>query len=320
MARVQEIPLRAIDWDDHPFSVLATIDLTDLRESAAAVGLLNPPWLRQKAAGHWQVVTGLKRLKTAIDLGWEAVTVHTLPPETPDSLCLLIALHDNAFTRTFTLGEQVFYIRKLLAHWEEPVVVKKFLPLLGLPASTKYVDRLLGAASLDDPWRPLMASGRLALTAAARLADWRPADRIAALPFFQSLPFSQSMQEEFLEWLELLSRRKGVAAADILSRPELAACLEAPALNHQEKAAAVRRLLKTWVFPRFTAAQAAFDKALTHLGLKQHPRLRVSPPPAFEGPDFSLEIKFRDTEELKKLLLDLQALTDTGGFFDLYKI
>src|SRR4030067_897283 len=117
--------------------------------------------------------------------------------------------------------------------------------------------------------------------AAPRLAACPPGDRPAALPFFQALPFSQSKQEEFLAWTELLAHRKGIARADILARPELSSCLVDPALNPQEKAAAVRRLLKAWVFPRFSAAKEAWETGLARLGLKQRSRPPLTPPPPF---------------------------------------
>jgi ParB family chromosome partitioning protein len=311
---IQEIPVFSVDLDDHPFAASVTAETAPLVDSIETVGLLSPPWLRRKADGRWQVVAGRKRLRAAVSLGWETVTAHTLPAETPDSQCLLIALHDNALTRSFTPLEQAFYARKLLVFWEDAVVIKEFLPVLGLPPTVKYLERLLAAGSLEDSWQALLEQGRLALTAAARLAAWTPGDRQAALPFFQTLPFTQSKQEEFLEWLELLGRREGVAMSDILSRPELASCLEDPAHNPQEKAQQVRRQLKAWVFPRLSAAQAAFEQGLSRLGLKHHPRLRLAPPLAFEGPDFLLEIKFRDADELRRLLDELTRLARQEEF------
>jgi len=51
--------------------------------------------------------------------------------------------------------------------------------------------------------------------------------------------------------------------------------------------------------------------------LKQHPRLRLAPPPAFEGPDFILEVRFRDAEELRWLLEDLTRLANQEDFLKL---
>lgn len=315
VSKLQEVTIIAVDLDDHAFVPAPGADLSPLLASLRSVGLLNPPWLREKPAGRWQAVAGLKRLRAAALLGWQSVPALTLPAATPDARCLEIALHDNALGRGFCPWEQAFYAVRLMHHWDEAQVVQRFLPLLGLPPSSKILARLLAAASLEEGWQRLLASGRLALTAGARLGTWAPEDRRAVLPFFQVLPFSQSMQEEFLGWLEVLARREGVAITDILSRPELASCLEDPALNPQEKAQRTRRQVRQWVFPRLSAAQSAFEQSLARVGLKQHLRLRLTPPPAFEGPDFHLEIKFRDADELRRLLDELTRISQDKDFF-----
>jgi hypothetical protein len=66
-----------------------------------------------------------------------------------------------------------------------------------------------------------------------------------------------------------------------------------------------------------TAALAAFGEALGRLGLQGHPRIRLQPPPAFEGPDFRLEIKFQDAPELADLLEKIARLTAQEDFGNL---
>lgn len=310
----QEIPLTAVDLKDHTFTVADGVDLSRLLASLREVGLLNPPWLRARAAGRWQVVAGGKRLMAAAELGWQAIPARLLPAGTPESRCLLVALYDNAFSRDFNLREQAFMARRLLEHWDRDVVAAKFLPYLGLSPSAAHLERLLQVSYLSPPFLELCARGRLALTAAASLAQWPAADRAAALPYLAELPFSQSKQEQFLESVALLARREGVSPGEILSRQQLRQYLHDPALNPPERAEAVRGCLKGWLNPRLSAALAAFQEALGCLGLKGHPRVRLQPPPAFEGPDFHLEIKFRDAPELQQLLEEIARLSQREDF------
>ncbi len=311
---LENIPLADIDLEDHPFAPALAADLSRLKESLVAVGLLAPPWLRRKDRGRWQVVAGAKRLRAAAELGWEALPAFTLPTATPDSRCLLIALDDNALSRSFNPLEQVHLASLLLEHWDRSTVIRKFLPVLGLPPAPAFLTRLLAVAALEAPFHTLVAQERLALTAAVPLAGWAPEDRRAALPFLESLPFSQSKQEEFLENLEILARREGLRPAAILSRPELQRRLADPASTPQAKAEAVRRQLRLWVLPRLSAAQAAWQAGLKELGLDRQPRLSLKPPPAFEGPDFELNIRFRDAPELAQLLTELLNLAGREEF------
>ncbi len=319
--RLQDIPLAQIDVDEVVHTTAAPPDLERLLVSIQEVGLLNPPWLKpQPGHSRWQVVTGARRLQAAARLGWPEITARLVPEDTADFACLLVHLIDNAFTRGFNLQEQAVLAARLLKHCDRQTVATRYLPYLGLSPSGAHLDRLLKVAGLEAPWQGLAAQGRLALTAGALLGEWDPEDRAAAWPFLEGLRLSQSKQEEFLEQVGLLARREGLRSAAVLAREELQQALNDPDRTTPERLAAVRQQLYRWVYPRLSAAREAFETALGRLGFKRHPRMRLEPPPAFEGPDFHLEIKFRDAPELQQLLAELTRLTRPPGFDDLTRL
>jgi hypothetical protein len=316
--RFQTVPLARIDFPAAAAEMAAAPALPPLAASLKEVGLINPPWLRPRPGGqNFMVVTGTKRLQAAARLGWQEVTARLVPEDAPEIFCLLVHLMDNAFTRGFTLREQAALAVRLLAHCDPKTVAARCLPYLGLPPSPAHLDRLVKTAALEPPWQQLAADGRLALTAGARLAAWCPADRAAAWPFWEGLRLSQSKQEEFLDQVALLARRDGISPAAVLSRDELRRALTSPDRTPPERTNAVRRLLFSQVHPRLSAAREAFATALSRLGWKRTPRIRLQPPPAFEGPDFHLEINFRDAPELHLLLVDIQRLIKSPEFLDL---
>ncbi|MBI4795978.1 MAG: ParB N-terminal domain-containing protein [Deltaproteobacteria bacterium] len=312
--------MSALDLEDRSFVFSPPGDLTRLQDSIREVGMLNPPWLRSITDRQWQVVSGFKRLLAAARLGWEQVTARVLPGDTPEARCLLIHLHDNAFNQDFNHQERALLAVRLLKHWDGETVIQKFLPCLGLAPSFALLERLQALASLDEPLQQLAAQGRLALPAAPLLAAWEREDRDAVTPFLERLPLSQSKQEEFLQGLDLLARRGGTRPAAILSREEFRRHLQEDSGTPQALAAAARRLLQRLVSPRFSAALEAFQAGLQRLGLRHHPRVRLQPPPALEGPDFHLEIKFRDAGELQKLLDELARLVREEEFNTLTRI
>lgn len=311
---IQEIYLSAVDLEAHPFNPASVEDLSRLQESLAEVGLLSLPRVRFRQSGRWQVITGWKRLAAAVRLGWEKIPALVLSPETPETQILLLYLHDNAFSRVFNPLEQALLATRLAKHWDRETLISKGLPLLGLPPAPVYLDRLLAVAGLEIAWQELVARERLALTVAARLADWDAAHRLAALPFLAGLPLSQSKQEELVAGVEILARREGLTPADIFLDQELQQSLKDTDLNPQERAEAVRRRLNEWVSPRLSAAHKAFSAALDRLGLRTHPRMRLKEPPAFEGPDFELFLKFKDSQELRELLQELSRLAHLPDF------
>ena len=316
--RFQEVPLAQVDLSEAAGDMTAAPALERLTASLREVGLLNPPWLRPQPAGpRFRVVTGVRRLQAAAALGWQEITARLVPEDAPEFFCLLVHLMDNAFTRGFNLREQAGLAARLVTHCDRETVATKYLPYLGLPPSQAHLARLVKTAGLEAPWQQLAAAGRLALTAAARLADWDPEARAAAWPFLDGLRLSQSKQEELLDQVVLLARREGIAPAAVLARDELRRALTDPDRTPQERTAAVRRRLYAQVYPRLSAAREAFETALARLGWKRTPRLRLHPPPVFEGPDFQLEIKFRDAPELQQLLAEIDRLTRQAGFTDL---
>jgi ParB-like chromosome segregation protein Spo0J len=315
--RVQAIPLSQISLPETTPEAGGD-ELERLVASLREVGLLNPPWLRSQSGGPgFKVVTGTRRLQAAARLGWPEITARLVPEATPDFFCLLVHLFDNAFSRGFNLKEQAGLAVQLLQHSDRETVASRYLPYLGLPPSPAHLTRLVKLAGLEEPWQELAAQGRLALTAGARLAEWDPQDRLAAWPFFKGLRLSQSKQEEFLDQVGLLARREGLAPAGVLAREELRQGLDDPNRTPQEKTAAVRQILYRWVYPRLSAAQAAFATALARIGWKRTSRLRLHPAAAFEGPDYHLEINFRDAPELTELLAEIGRLVRQEEFADL---
>lgn len=319
-APLQEIPLTALDLEDHSFVFSPPGDLSRLQDSIQEIGLLNPPWLRVVAGDRFQAVTGFKRLLAAVLLGWGQVAARILPEEAPEAQCLLVHLYDNAFSRDFNNLEQALLASRLLEYWDRETVIHKFLPFLGLAPSFSILERLLALASLEEPLQQLAARGRLALTAAALLAAWDREDRDAVAPFLEKLPFSQSKQEEFLQGLDLLARREGVRPAAIIAREEFRRQVQEDSGTPQARAAALRLGLQKLVSPRFAAALEAFQAGLQRLGLRHHPRFLLQPPPALEGPDFHLEIKFHDAGELQQLLDELTRLAREEEFATLTRI
>ncbi|MFZ5448351.1 MAG: ParB/RepB/Spo0J family partition protein [Thermodesulfobacteriota bacterium] len=316
--RFQEVPLAQIDQDPAATKMVAVDDLNRLKDSIQKVGLLNPPWLRlQRNGERWQVVTGARRLRVAAILGWQEITARLLPENTPDSYCLLVHLIDNFFSRGFNLWEQATLAARLLNYCDRETITTKYLPYLGLPPSPAILSRLLKAAILEPPWPQLASQGRLALTAAATLAEWDPNDRAAAWPFLESLRLSQSKQEEFLEQVAILALREGLTPAAVLAREEIQSALMESDRTSQERTAAVRRQLSRWLQPRLNAARETFETALRKLGWKRNSRIHLHPPAAFEGPDFRLEIKFQDAQELRNLLAEIGRLTQQEDFINL---
>jgi ParB family chromosome partitioning protein len=312
-----QIEVDSLDLGDRTFVVSCGFELSPLIASIQALGLLQPPLVRLRPDGRRQVICGWQRVLALVQLQVDRLPVSQVPTETPPQWCLLASLHDNARGRGFNPWEAAAMIHKLLQLFPAREVQRQHLPLLGLPPSQAILNRYQALYRLEEPWPGLVASQRLTAAAGAHLSQWPPADRQALLPWWQALALSHSNQLALLEYLTLLSRRSGSSPAQWLARPELAGLLSDPALTPRDREAQLLATLRRWCYPRLSEVQARLQENLQALGLWQHPTLRLHHSPAFEAPDWRLEVRFQDRQQLRQQLHRLQDLLDHPAWTDL---
>ncbi|MGQ9920613.1 MAG: ParB/RepB/Spo0J family partition protein [Desulfobacca sp.] len=309
-ATLRRLAPAAIDEADRTFVTSAGFDLAPLRASVQALGVLNPPLVRQRPDGRSQIITGWQRFLVAQELSLPELPVLLVPAATPPPWCLLASLHDNALGRGFNPLEAANMMQRLLAYFPADTVRREHLPALGLPPSASVLQNHLDLLTLEEPWQQLAARRRLTVAAAARLRNWPTPDRQALLPWFQTLTLSHSKQLEFLEYLTTLSRRHGTSPAAWLHQPELAGILADPVLAPAAKDRQLWETLRRWCFPRLSQARQAAQENLKALGLWQHPLIRLQSSPAFEDATWRLELRFTDPIQLADQLRQIQNLLD----------
>ncbi len=319
-ADFQQIKLLDVADDDLTFVVSYGYDLAPLRTSMAALGLVQPLLMRRRRDGRWHIIAGWQRFLVARQLGWTTVPALVVPPETPDSWCLLASLHANARGRGFNPWEAAQMIRRLLEHFPPEVIIREHLPLLGLPPARPLLEKYQALLNLEEPWWPLLATQRLTVEAGARLAHWPVADREALLAWWTRLPLSHSKQLELLEYLITLSRRHGTSPAQELAQPEISAILHNPALPPAAQDRLLFAALRRRCFPRLSSARQAAQENLQALGLSQYPHIRLQPAPAFEDPTWRLEVRFQSPADLARHLQYLQTLLNRPELANLCQI
>ncbi len=316
----QQVPLGDVDLDDRTFVVTCHRDPGELTASLQAVGLVTPPLVRARPDGARQVICGWRRLAAARLLGWPWAPVREAPETTPDPVCLLLSLHDNAGGRGFNPVERAGMLSRLARHWDRETIIREFLPWLGLPPVGKQVDLHRGLADLEAEFQELVARGKLSQETAAALGEWEAADRRALVPCWGQLVLSHSKQRELVDYLTTLARREGRGPGEILARAEVREILENPTLRPPEKTARLWELLRVWVSPRLTAARQQFEAHLESLGLRRHPGVTLTPSPNFEGSNWRLTVEFDSAPGLARTLARLRELSEQEEFERLMRL
>ncbi len=281
----------------------------DLVESIAKWGLRRPLIAWSRDGGLW-LLAGARRRAALERLGRVSAPALVLPPETPQEHALVLGLADN-LERGLNPAETALNWRFLVE--TDEAIARRLAPLLALENSPRLAQWCLKAATLPEAGLLPLAEGRLDLENAARLADWEPADRAAALALFEALWPSKQKKREWLLWLEDIARRESLAPAEILAAPAIAAALETierrgrPAVENE-----VRRLI--WARRHPFLADLAARRAARLRALALPPAARLELDPTFEDLKFTLNLTFATPDDFRKLADLVARLADSPDF------
>jgi len=106
-----------------------------------------------------------------------------------------------------------------------------------------------------------------------------------------------------------IALREGEERSAVLDHSEIVELLGDPERNHRQKTQALRDLLTRWRFPRLKAREERFSEELSGLALPSS--IRLTPPPAFEGERWQLQLSFSSPSELDSLLKKAKSLASS---------
>ncbi len=121
---------------------------------------------------------------------------------------------------------------------------------------------------------------------------------------FSQLHLSYSLQKEFLLYFTEIAVRDGIKIERILL--EIKEILDST-LTKEQKAALIRKYLKSRRFPLLTKAEEYFKKCLNNLGIPKW--CKIIPPAYFEGNEYQIRIKFKGAKDFQSKIDYLQKLS-----------
>jgi ParB-like chromosome segregation protein Spo0J len=302
------IQLDTIDWNDTSCLITYGPLPHKLLLSIQTVGLIEPPLVQGKKNGLFRIVCGGRRLAACKKIGLDSLTCRVLPSSLEHQTCLRLAIYDNVAQRTLNPVEKSLVLAKMADYLKEPQLIDEFMPLLDLEPSITLFNRYLGLHYLEEVILEPLAAGKLNERIAFALATQEQGDRLAYLRLFEELPFSVSVQEELVETVAEIARKKNLTPEQILSSQELRALRQASKMPARQRAQEIRKHLQARRNPRLTARRERFNREARNLGLPAGARL--VPPPYFEGPKWILECTFERAEELASRLRQVAQLAD----------
>jgi ParB family chromosome partitioning protein len=286
-----------------------------LAESIGRCGILHPPIVKEKAASSFAVVSGRKRLLAAMRVMPAAsYDCHKVTDRTADIDTLALALEDTLLARSLTPVERAVFFSKALRLIDEKEAADRFLPLLGLAASTYLIRRELKLLELEEPLLIALHEGALDEKVAFELTKLPFSDRVALFEVISALHLSVGNQKKLAVTCRELAERHKTTIAALLRAPAVDAVINHAEANVPQKTANLMKWLTAERFPRLSRAEQEFQQFIAELDLPAAARLEHSP--AFEKDElvFTLSCPGRtDFLQIWQKIRDLVPATGKDG-------
>jgi ParB-like chromosome segregation protein Spo0J len=301
-----------VDVDDisvqpGPYGMSFGYDDTALIRSLEKVGVLNPPYLTANSRGGFDVVSGYRRIAAARSLGWHKILCRNLSDVKMTTFrLLLLNMHENLSTRSFNEVEKAMVLKRLSSHVSQEELIRDFMPLLGLSPHEPILRTYLLFDGLEEPVKKALAKGTISSEAAKLLLDFEVHSRLAVFECISSLRLSSNYQKQLIEYLLDISEIENHGIPEILSREPLVQILGKERTNNPQKAKSLLAALRAMRNPRLADAEARFQQQVSCIHLP--PGARITHPPCFEAPGFTLEICFKDGRTLKESISQISGL------------
>lgn len=304
---LQYLPLSQVNVADDSYRITFAPRLDELKRSVKTVGLVQPIIVRHSPEGTYQIVSGYKRYLVHKELGRQSVpSLVSEPNDMSPTQAFLMNLHDNAITRPLNVIEKSTALHKLQQFYSmnEEDLVKQFLPLMGEDPSYKVLHQLLSLHQLTQPMKHHIVMSDLAVSSAARIAEFSSTTQQSLLGVLAHIRPSTSKLNELLTLIREIAARDGLTVEDILQRYQLLQIVADAATPATAKAAALKKALEGVKFPQLTERQKRLTELISGLELPNAARLVADP--YFENQTFKLEYQFKQPEELNDLVSKIQ--------------
>ncbi|MGO9376838.1 MAG: hypothetical protein ACLQBD_32720 [Syntrophobacteraceae bacterium] len=301
--RLAEINLR-----DDGFEIRKFAEPVRLRESLERFGILDPPWLRKKG-GQYIVVDGFKRLRWAEKNGAKGTVCRIFSEDFDAGELWSLRIEKRLFELETNIAEKAQIVSTLLRVFKPDQIPRLFLSALNVANRPELLHKWASLWAKGPETLEILASGAIAERSAIEVADWDERSRAAVFAVFKILRCSASIQVEIVEHIDEIAIRDEKVRAEIIETAGAREILESKELNHRQNTQALRELLAELRYPRLSSRQERFRREIESLGLP--PRVKIIPPPAFEGNNWRIELSFTGPEELRKGLDSAGAIVES---------
>ena len=143
----QSLSLESLHLRDTRYRITTSDAIDKLKNSIAALGVLNPPILRQKAGGY-RIVAGFRRIDACRLLGRHDIRARVLPTDIDNSTCVRLAIADNSLQRPLNLIETARALNLLAGVAADEMELSRQAAALALPDNPSLMRKIMSLTTL----------------------------------------------------------------------------------------------------------------------------------------------------------------------------
>ena len=290
------VSLSDIDSADDTYRISTREDIEPLGDVIRAVGLMHPPFLRGDH-GRYSIVSGFRRIAACRFLGWTDIKVRVVGGSAASLEHVSIAIADNVLQRPLNLIETSRAIHMLSPYFPDLARLCEFSAKLGLTGSPAIFRKIERLCRMSRSLQRGILTESISLAMALELDGYEPAVSIAFAEVFQSLKLSLNRQREMVTLIKEIGFREDIPIVKLLKTDDVQAILDDMDLDRTQKVGQLRTYLRKRRFPNLTAAEKRFKDNVR--AMKIGAGMQLIPPRNFEGSIYTLQMQFKDPDELK---------------------
>lgn len=301
IAGLREVSLREIKLTDFTYSVWAWSDYGRVQNAIAQAGMVEPPLLIERPGG-FAIVSGHKRIRAAIDLGWDKVTCILM--EQPREICQLFVniVIGNLSFRDYNIIEKSLILNRLQALPPCGYSIEKIAAALGV--SQPNIVNFNELANLPQESSRAVACGKVRPGAALEFTKLRTKGQLEFIKALEIVDLGENKQKEVIRLLLDLAKIEKCAPEDILQSNEVVQILQNNILNAPQKGARLREFLHGKRSPVLAQMETEFERAKARLAIPRNVRILNASPFEADSLTFSVSIGSGKDLEMTRRFLD----------------
>ncbi len=289
-----------------------------LIDSIEEIGVIHPVTL-VKSADRYQIICGHRRIKICQQLGLSEIPARVTDSPLDSHAMLALNLTENRQHRPYSDTEKGQVIDKLvLAGVSGELIIRKYMPILGLERSKKLYQQFSRIQELDPNLKNLLHELNVPLRIFLPLLKWSGPCREAAHHLFSTVRPGINKWRELLELTNEIARIENKLPGDILRREEIKSILAQHDLQAHEKYDQIVQTLTPWRYPVLTGLRKKIAHELDQLSLGPRTKIRIQE--SFETDEIKIEIKGRDRKSLIEEVARLADATKSEAMEELLRI